>query len=119
MLTGSDPTKTSLRGERYSDVTVRNNFRKLLKKAGIETLPTGLFPRVHDLRHTFCVHALEQMVAKGIDPYCSLPILSTYVGHKGIESTEIYLRLTKQYFLDVLKYGEKDANLIFPEVGKR
>lgn len=108
----------ALRGEHYSDITVRNTFRKLLKKAGIRPLPNGLFPRVHDLRHTFCVHALEQMVAKGMDPYCSLPALSTYVGHKGIESTEIYLRLTKQYFLDVLKYGEKDADFIFPEVGK-
>lgn len=108
----------ALRGERYSDTTVRNNFRELLKKAGIGALATGLYPRLHDLRHTFCVHALEQMVLKGIDPYCSLPVLSTYVGHKGIESTEIYLRLTKQYFLDVLKYGEKDADSIFPEVNR-
>lgn len=106
----------ALRGERYSDLTIRNTFRKLLKKAGIGPLPSGLFPRIHDLRHTFCVHALEQMVAKGMDPYCMLPVLSTYVGHKGIESTEYYLRLTKQYFLNVLKYGEKDAELIFPEV---
>ena len=86
----------ALRGERYSDVTIRNTFRKLLRKAGIGPLPSGLFPRIHDLRHTFCVHALEQMVTKGMDPYCSLPALSTYVGHKGIESTETYLRLTKQ-----------------------
>lgn len=106
----------ALRGERYSDVTVRNTFRKLLKKAEIMPLPSGFYPRVHDLRHTFCVHSLEQMVTNGMDPYCSLPTLSTYVGHKGIESTEYYLRLTKQYFLDVLKYGEEDANMIFPEV---
>ena len=108
----------ALLGERYSDVTIRNTFRKLLRKAGIGPLPSGLFPRIHDLRHTFCVHALEQMVTKGMDPYCSLPALSTYVGHKGIESTETYLRLTKQYFLDVLQYGENDADLIFPKVGK-
>lgn len=106
----------ALHGERYSDVTVRNTFRKLLKKAGVMPLSSGLYPRVHDLRHTFCVHALEQMVTSGIDPYCSLPALSTYVGHKGIESTESYLRLTKQYFLDVLNYGKEDANMIFPEV---
>ena len=59
------------------------------------------------------------MVTNGMDPYCYLPVLSTYVGHKGVESTEIYLRLTKQYFLDVLKYGEKDADFIFPEVDRR
>lgn len=108
----------ALHGEQYSDVTIRNVFRKLLIKAGIEPLSTGLFPRVHDVRHTFCVHTLEQMISKGMDPYCSLPVLSIYVGHKGIKSTEIYLRLTKQYFQDVLKYGQKDADLIFPEVGK-
>ena len=108
----------ALRGEHYSDVTIRNTFRKLLNKAGIGPLMSGSAPRIHDLRHTFCVHALEQMVTKGMDPYCSLPALSTYVGHKGIESTEIYLRLTKQYFLDVLQYGEEDADLIFPKVGK-
>jgi integrase len=119
VLRGSNPYFfPALHCERYSDVTIRNNFRRLLKNAGIGPLSTSLFPRLHDLRHTFCVHALEQMIAKGMDPYCSLPVLSIYLGHKGIESTEIYLRLTRQYFIDVLKYGEKDANLIFPEVGE-
>ncbi|WP_406543439.1 hypothetical protein [Clostridium ljungdahlii] len=71
---------------------------------------------MHDLRHTFSVHALEQMVSQGKDRYCALPILSTYLGHKGIESTEKYLRLTKQYFKDILQYSAEDAENIFPEV---
>ncbi|MBP1931853.1 tyrosine-type recombinase/integrase [Ammoniphilus resinae] len=106
----------ALRNERYSPTTIRNQFIKLEEKAGISRLSNGRYPRVHDLRHTFSVHALEQMISKGMDPYCSLPILSTYLGHKGIESTEKYLRLTKQYFIDILNFSHEDAEKIFPEV---
>jgi len=56
------------------------------------------------------------MIYKGMDPYCTLPIISTYLGHKGIESTEKYLRLTKQYFIDILQFSYQDAEKIFPEV---
>ncbi|SHF66473.1 Site-specific recombinase XerD [Desulforamulus putei DSM 12395] len=106
----------ALHNERYSSTTILNQFRKLEEKAGISQLSNGKYPRVHDLRHTFSVHALEQMIHKGMDPYCSLPILSTYLGHKGIESTEKYLRLTKQYFIDILQFSHQDAEKIFPEV---
>lgn len=106
----------ALRDERYSPTTIRNQFNKLEEKAGISRLSNGRYPRVHDLRHTFSVHALEQMIHKGMDPYCSLPILSTYLGHKGIESTEKYLRLTKQYFINILNYSHEDTEKIFPEV---
>jgi len=53
---------------------------------------------------------------EGLDPYCSLPALSTYMGHKGSESTEYYLRLTKHYFITVLHYTQAQADIIFPEV---
>jgi len=38
-------------------------------------------------RHTYAVYALGQMVQQGLDIYCALPILSTYLGHRTIEST--------------------------------
>ncbi len=103
-------------GEHYAPCTFSRKFKKLEVQAGIHQLPSGKYPRVHDLRHTFCVHALEKMINESIDSYCALPGLSTYVGHKGLESTEKYLRLTKQYFIEVLKYSEHDAERIFPEV---
>ena len=106
----------SLHGECYSPITIRNTFRKLLLQAGIPVLSTGKYPRIHDLRHTFAVHALEQSIERGLDPYCSLPALSTYMGHKGIESTEYYLRLTKHYFINTLNYTKAQADIIFPEV---
>lgn len=103
-------------GEHYSPTTIRNTFRKILQQAGIRQLSNGNCPRIHDLRHTYAVHALELSISKGMDPYCSLPALSTYMGHKGIESTEYYLRLTRQYFINVLNYTQEQANTIFPEV---
>lgn len=103
-------------GECYSPTTIRNTFRKLLRQAEINQLPNGRYPRIHDLRHTFAVHALEHSINEGLDPYCALPALSTYMGHKGIESTEYYLRLTKHYFINVLNYTQSQADAIFPEV---
>ena len=106
----------ALHGECYSPVTIRNTFRKLMAQAEIPILPTGRYPRIHDLRHTFAVHSLEQSIEHGLYPYCSLPALSTYMGHKGVESTEYYLRLTKHYFINVLHYMQAQADVIFPEV---
>ena len=73
---------------------------------GIYT-PEGSVPRLHDLRHTFCVRALEQMEAKGFDLYTSLPMLSTYLGHRRITETEYYLRLMESHFSGILNKVEK------------
>lgn len=103
-------------GEFYSRQTINGRFKIFMKQAKIPILPSGRLPRIHDLRHTFAVHSLEQAINKGLDPYCSLPALSIYMGHKGIESTEYYLRLTKHYFINVLNFTQLQADKIFPEV---
>lgn len=36
------------------------------------------------------------MEEKGFDLYASLPLLSTYLGHKGIVETEYYLKLVQE-----------------------
>lgn len=96
--------------------TVRKLYHRTLKEAGIDGRASNGQSRIHDLRHNFAIHSLENAINTGMDPYCCLPILSTYMGHKGIESTEIYLRLTKHYFINFLKYSKNDADLLFPEV---
>lgn len=72
-----------------------DSFKLILKKLNIAT-ETGNSPRLHDLRFTFAVKALEKMQNEGQDIYCTLPILSTYMGHKNVKSTEYYLKYTKQ-----------------------
>ena len=77
-------------------------FRLCLDNAGIPHRGRGLGPREHDLRHSFCVHALKSMCAQGMDIYCALPVLSTYVGHKSIYATQQYLRLTAEIYPELL-----------------
>mgnify|MGYP001570557619 FL=1 len=56
------------------------------------------------------------MVAEGQDIYCTLPILSTYLGHRGIESTEGYLRLTKESYAGIINSMDPFYEGVFPEV---
>ena len=101
---------------RYNRHVVYKGFKDLLKEASIVRIGYASGPRLHDLRHTFAVHSLEKMVAEGIDTYCSLPILCAYLGHRGIESTEKYLRLTKQSFSSITSPFETLYKGVFPEV---
>lgn len=85
---------------------VRKWFRKILWNAGISRDDHG--PRLHDLRHTFSVHTLAMMAESGADLYCSLPTLSSYLGHQSLEATNGYVRLTSDMYPGLLK----DVNLI-------
>lgn len=71
--------------------------------------------RLHDIRHTFCIRALEQMQEKGFDLYTSLPLLSRYLGHKHITETEYYLRLLEEHFGRILEQSNSCHPGIFPK----
>lgn len=102
-------------GKEYNSTPVYCQFRKFMFKAKIFR-EDGTTPRVHDVRHTFSVYSLEKMVAEGKDIYCALPILSTYLGHRGIESTEKYLRMTTEAYSSVIDTMEPLYQGVFPEV---
>jgi len=69
---------------------LRCDLDAIFTAAEIRT-PTGARPRVHDLRHTFAVHALLRWYQRGDDPQARLPFLSTYMGHVSPVSTACYL----------------------------
>ena len=106
------PTRS---GGEYTSTPIYCQFRKFMRKAGIFRAD-GSTPRVHDVRHTFSVYSLEKMVAEGRDIYCALPILSTYLGHRGIESTEKYLRMTVEAYDSVTGTMGKFYQDVFPGV---
>ena len=94
-------------GKKINQMRVRNNFLyKALHAAGINPARgNGYNIRVHDLRHTFACHSLDKAIKEGKDPFCVLPYLSTYMGHKDIKSTELYLRLTEEHFNEINEAG--------------
>ncbi len=95
---------------------VYRRFREILWESGISHGGKGKGPRVHDLRHTFAVHALKRAVEKGIDLYCALPILSVYMGHASVEATSQYVRLTADVFPDIQAALEQIYGQVIPEV---
>jgi integrase/recombinase XerD len=90
-------------------------FRRIMLDAGISHMGRGLGPRVHDLRHTFSVHCLARMAETGLDLYYSLPILSTYLGHKSIIATEQYVRLTSEMYPKLVLDTTGICTYIFPK----
>ena len=76
-------------------------FRDLLRNAGISHGGRGKGPRVHDLRHTFCVHCLQRWISQGKDLTTALPLLTTYMGHNDFSATEQYLRMTAEVYPEV------------------
>lgn len=101
----------------YSVSNVEKHFREQLWLAGIPYHGKELGPRVHDLRHTFICHRLNQWAEEDVDLTAMLPVLSKYVGHTGIASTQYYLKLTSEAFPDVQKRMDELTGYVFPEVG--
>lgn len=83
-------------GEKYS-LDISKRFKRIIIKLGINNKA-----RIHDLRHTFAVHTLEKMVNEKQDVYCTLPILSKYMGHSKVTSTEHYLRLVESNYKNII-----------------
>lgn len=73
---------------RYS--TVLRDFHRLSQACGFAPGRSGRLPRIHDLRHTFVVCALERVYRSGGDVQALLPVLATYLGHDRLVSTYWY-----------------------------
>ena len=95
---------------------VYRRFREILWESGISHGGKGAGPRLHDLRHTYAVHALKRAVDRKIDVYCALPILSTYMGHASIEATSQYVRLTADAFPEIRAALDHTCGYVIPEV---
>lgn len=80
------------------DTTVRYAFFALLHSAGISrNVGAGRqTPRLHSFRHTFAVHRLTSWYRQGADVQTLLPLLSTYLGHKDLSGTQVYLSMTPE-----------------------
>ena len=80
----------------YSVGTIRNLITEALRRAGLKPLRGKIGPRIHDLRHAMVCNRMEAWYRDGINPQSRLPYLATYLGHKDINSTLVYLTITQQ-----------------------
>jgi integrase len=69
---------------------------RVLRYAGIKPRKGKAGPRVHDLRHAFVVHRMLAWYRQGINPQPYLPYLATYLGHRDINSTLVYITVTQE-----------------------
>lgn len=107
----------TMHGEHYCISAIERHFRDVMWSAGISYGGKRLGPRVHDLRHTFACHQLYKWASDGTDLMIMLPILSKYLGHKGVLSTQWYLRLTAEAFPEVTDTMNHLTGCVFPEIG--
>lgn len=110
---------TNKDGSKLTRRDVYERYREILWKAGISHGGRGKGPRLHDFRHNFCIFALSRMIGKGIDLYCALPILSTYLGHSSVGATQRYIRLTEEVYPELLEKVSRSCACVFPEVRSR
>jgi len=81
---------------RYSRVGTNMLLVRVLRRAGLKPQKGYAGPRVHDLRHAFVVNRMLAWYREGINPQPRLPYLATYLGHKDISSTLVYLTVTEE-----------------------
>ena len=84
---------------------VHSVFRTLLKSAGIEP-SAGRWPRIHELRHTLAVRALESSPTGRQRIGQHMLALATYLGHVNINATYWYLETTPELLLDIAVVAE-------------
>ena len=60
-------------------------------------------PRLHDLRGTFAIHRLLLWYEQNVDLEAKLPLLATYLGHVGLESSQRYIQLTRDLLGEVVR----------------
>ncbi|MDR0573435.1 MAG: tyrosine-type recombinase/integrase [Tannerella sp.] len=93
--------------------TAYRRFREYLWSAGIPH--SGHGPRIHDLRHSYCVNRLKKWVLDGKDITNLFPYLSVYLGHADFRGTQYYLRLTADLYPDIISKTEATLGYVIPE----
>jgi integrase len=109
------PFFTKARGAPHDGKSIYITFRRLLRDAGIPHGGRGRGPRLHDLRHTFAVHRLEEWVRAGVDLDAGLPVLAAYMGHQSLTGTQRYLRITPEVFPDIVASLDKVVGYAIPK----
>lgn len=119
-ISADDPLWWStLRRQGYSYDMTEKLLIRVMRRAGLKPPQGRKGPRVHDLRHTFVAHRMMQWYREGIEPQSRLPYLATYLGHKSIQSTLVYLNITPQLLQEASeRYRHSGAQVLYGSGGR-
>jgi len=110
---GSHETRSGLfwheRGDgHYTPEMITWLLSDVIRRAGLKPSRGKAGPRVHDLRHSMVVNRILEWYRTGINPQDRLPFLATYLGHRDINSTLVYITVTQ----DLLHYANERFRVI-------
>jgi integrase len=109
--TSSTPLFLSSHKQPFCPQWIGQFQRRLLLESEIITQTQSTKPRIHDWRHTFAVHRLEQWIHDGEDFTARLPLLSAYMGHRDLVGTQLYLHLTPSVFPELSRRMEQQIGI--------
>jgi integrase/recombinase XerD len=89
-----DHVFVSLKGTRLSYGAFRKAWLAVLRRADLLPRQGGRGPRVHDIRHTFAVRALESAPDRRDRVARHMLAVSTYLGHSCVADTYWYFQAT-------------------------
>jgi len=87
-------------GDGYSRGAACNLLVEVLRRTGLKPARCKIGPRIHDLRHAMVYNRMLTWYRDGINPQSRLPYLATYLGHKDINSTLVYLNVSQELLLE-------------------
>lgn len=96
----------SLKGTPLCYATASRTFRQLCASAKLDGAPPARRPRLHDLRHTAAVRALEACPHARDQVTPHMLALSTYLGHGSVRGTYWYLQSSPRLMHDVAGAAE-------------
>jgi integrase len=79
----------------HTPETVTKMITNVMRRAEFKPPSGRTGPRVHDLRHSMVVNRILEWYRSGINPQDRLHFLSTYLGHRDINSTLVYITVTQ------------------------
>jgi integrase len=110
----SDQIFISLRGGPLRYPTVVATFLSAVRAVGLHLGPGQRGPRLHDLRHSWAVAALEGCPYGYEQVNQHVLAVSTYLGHAKLVSTYVYLHTTPQLLADIAASCEQVAAEVAP-----
>ena len=112
------PLFVSYHGKPMRRGSIGRIFRHLAHQMGLKPNPGQRGPCLHSFRHAFAVHRLLRWYRQGEDVQAKLPLLSAFMGHVDLGSTQVYLDMIPELLEQVhLRFESHCGNHLFNQGG--